>query len=167
MAVVTAAGVCVRAAPVGGHRKRLAWRSKRGGLVGTPAKPNPESAARRAVLPFLSKGGIKSAWEAPDVPSRRGDPKKTKQRKVGFETKCELVEFPEKDLGPHLDDASWQLPSAMSTEQLQQGASGVSVNGTPGATQRSCAATSLSCPDCWIADTGCGYDLLVQVGRRR
>ena len=36
----------------------------------------------------------------------------------------------------------------------------MSVHGIPGASQRSCAATSLSCPDCWIADTGCGYDLL-------
>ena len=87
--------------------------------MGTPARPNAKVAGRRPATEIE----VKSAWEGPTVPDRHVDPNikfksKHKINKVGFSKECELIEFPEKGLGPHLDDASWKLPSAMRNKQL-------------------------------------------------
>ena len=106
----------MRCVPVIGRREPDAAGSG-GGRAGTKIAER-----RRATKSFKYNHEVNSAWEGAKVPDRRVDPNskfksKHKHKQVGFSTECELVEFPEKDLGPHLDDASWQLPSAMSIKQ--------------------------------------------------
>ena len=139
-------------------------------MVGTLAHPPPRGSRS---TPREAK--VKSVWEAlpgqiTDASSKFGGAKKG--LKVTF-IDGDVMEVPAAELGPSCDDDSWktweyaggpQWPSAPPTpSRVPAGGAETSTKKKKDKKKLSPyvdAAAQLSVPTCWIADTGCGFDLL-------